>query len=96
MDNNLTQEGERLVKQWKHATDKLAHAKRELNKAECNFTNVKNALGDWLLPDDAEQDEKFCVWYADSLVAAYLPKTTGGNVDPIVTLRSKGKHWDEL
>ena len=85
----VTKEGEAHVKRWKFAAERVRDLKRELSAAECELSNSETALAKWLLPDDANANEKFCVWYGDSLIAA---KHINGRHE--VELRTRGKDWD--
>lgn len=82
-------EGERLIKQWLSATERLERAKSEKNSAECDVVNAQNALAKWLLPDDAKPGEKIAVWFGDSLIQAEVPQEIGR--DAKVTIRTRGK-----
>jgi hypothetical protein len=85
--SDITSDGESLVKRWLAATKELELRKSSLNRAECEMKNSSNALGKWLLPNDAvEIGEKFCVWFGDSLIEATVTKN-----DPKVRIRNKGR-----
>ncbi|MCK5608221.1 hypothetical protein KAR91_40440 [Candidatus Pacearchaeota archaeon] len=85
----VTREGEDLIKRWKSATEQMRDLKRQITKAETELLNSEIHLAKWLLPDDAMTDEKFCVWYGDSLIAA---RQSDGR--STVELRTRGKNWD--
>lgn len=85
----VTRDVEDHVKRWKLAAEQVRNLKRQLNKAECELRNSETALAKCLLPDDAMANEKFCVWYGDSLIAARC-----NNGHDSVELRTRGKNWD--
>lgn len=87
----VTKDGEAKIKRWKFAAQEVAALKNRLNKAGCELENSESDLAKWLLPDDARANETFCVWYGDSLVSA---RQENGNAS--VSLRTRGKSWDEL
>lgn len=84
--SKVIHEGEQLIKRWMGAVEAEKTAKRNLNSAECSVTNTRNALGKWLMPDDAKTGEKFSVWYGDSLI-----EVTVTNADPELRIRNRGK-----
>jgi len=43
--NDVTSDGERLIKSWMNATEKLSDAKANINRFECAVTNTRNARG---------------------------------------------------
>ena len=86
----VTRDGEDLIKRWKLAAKQVADLKASLSKAECELRNSETDLAKWLLPDDAEADEKFCVWFGNSLVAA-----RHNNGKHFVELRTRGSDWDK-
>lgn len=90
----LTREGDSLVRSWKHAQDRLARAKQEVNSAECELSNATNALGKWLMPTDAKDGETFAIWYVDSLVQ--VEKVKNGMHDFRLSLRARGREWAKL
>lgn len=85
----VTREVEDHIKRWKVATKQVADLKKQLKKAECELLYSETALAKCLLPDDANTDEKFCVWYGDSLITA---RHSNGNHS--VELRTRGRSWD--
>ena len=86
----VTRDVEDHIKRWKFATEQVADLKRQLSAAECELRNSETDLAKCLLPSDAEANEKFCVWYGDSLIAAR--HNNGGH---FVELRTRGKNWDK-
>lgn len=91
----LTAEGDRLVKEWSLAQKRLERAKSELLSAECALVNTTNALGKWLMPPDAKQEEKFSVWYVDSLIQVEKLGNVTSN-DYKVELRYRGREWSKI
>lgn len=85
--DEVTSKGKAHIDRWRAALSSLESAKSGLNRAECEVANATNALGKWLLPDDAKHGEQFCVWHGDSLIAA----TKVGDHDYAVTVRSRGR-----
>ncbi len=89
-DNRVTRDVEDHIKRWKFAINNVANLKSKLSKAECELRNAETALAKCLLPGDANADEKFCVWYGDSLIAA--SHNSGRH---FVELRTRGQSWDK-
>ena len=52
-----------LLQTWEKYTSLLDIAKREINRLECAVLNAANAFGKALVPPDAKEGEKFCVWH---------------------------------
>lgn len=65
-----TKEGKDLIDRWRSALEEQRRAESRLNSAQCEVSNATNALGKWLVPGDAVMQEKFCIWYGDSLIEA--------------------------
>ena len=86
----VTRDVENHIKRWKFATEELRRIKQQVDKVECELADATTDLAKCLLPDDAKANEQFCVWYVDSLIAV---KHDNGN--HFVTLRTRGKSWDE-
>ena len=84
--SNVTNEGEQLIKLWVGTKERLADAKRKVNRESCAANNARNALGKWLMPHDAKVGEKFSVWHLDSLI-----EVTVTNGDPELRIRARGK-----
>ncbi len=87
MNDDVTREGKDHIERWQRAVAELAAAKGAVNRADCELSNATNALGKWLMPNDAKEGEKFCVWYGDSLIAA----ESKGNHSYTVTVRTRGR-----
>ena len=89
-DGDLTKDGERLVQAWVRAQEEVENCKRRLYSAQTDLANSQNALGKWLLPDDAKPGEKIAVWHGDNLIQAEAPERGAPN-DIKVTVRTRGK-----
>ena len=63
-----TEEGNRLINQWEKTKSRVASLKQQLNSAECDMHNARNALGKWMCPGDAKEGESFCVWVGDGML----------------------------
>ncbi len=87
MTDEITHEGKAHIERWQRAITQLADAKSAVNRADCELSNATNALGKWLMPDDAMEGEKFCVWHGDLLIAA----ENKGNHAYVVTVRKRGR-----
>ena len=83
-----TDKGKRLINSWVAAQDRLVRAKSEVNGAECDVSNTRNALARWMLPEDVKPGEKIAIWYGDSLIQV---EHVGPNYDAIVTVRTRGR-----
>jgi hypothetical protein len=91
MDNEVTKDVESHVKRWKSAANEVARLKSRLSSAETELLNAEIALSKCLRPADAQANEKFCVWYGDSLIAAWH-----NNGRDFVELRTHGRSWDRI
>lgn len=86
--SDLTSEGERLVKNWLGAQQRVSQAEHELNQARCERSNTARELAKWLLPPDAKEGEKIAVWHGDSLIQA---EVLSQGCDTRITIRKRGK-----
>lgn len=77
---------EELIKQWQAAGRLEASLRADLLKAERRLQTTEENLAMFLLPEDAKQDEKYCVWYGDSLISA-----TDAEAGYEVSIRKRGK-----
>lgn len=84
-----TSEGERLVKNWLSEQEHLERCKSDLNRAQCDLANAKNALAKWILPNDAKKGEKIAIWYGDSLIQVEVENEFH---DTTITVRVRGRH----
>ncbi len=75
----LAADGERLLKEWNNASERIAHLRRALNEAECDAANTRNALGKWLTPDDAKEGESFNIWQGNGLLLVKLERGSACN-----------------
>lgn len=85
-----TAEGNAKIEAWKRAQRRLEQAKSEVSLAETELLNATNYLDKWLLPVDAKKDEKFAIWYVDSLIEATMIDQHNFKV----SLRIKGREWN--
>lgn len=94
----LTSEGNTKALDWKHAQERLARAKSEVNRAECDLANAVTAFGKWLTPTDAKPGETFNVWFIDTLIACSKkePGKNYGGGDYDISLRTTGREWTRL
>lgn len=88
--NEVTSEGERRIKRWENAINDERRARSDLTSAECERENAATDLGKWLVPSDAKEGEKFCVWYGDSLIQAEVVGNPVNNNFKL-TIRARGK-----
>jgi len=84
--SDLTSKGEELVKTWLAAKKRVELVRADLEKALRELQTSEERLAIWLLPDDAKCDEKYCVWYGDSLISAQEKED---NYE--VSIRKRGK-----
>ena len=82
-----TKDGKDYIDRWTAAQEEVRRCKSSLNSAECEMSNSTNALGEWMMPNDAKNGEKFCVWYGDSMIQ--VVKQVNGDYD--ITVRARGK-----
>ena len=52
-----------LLRTWESYVQNLQTAKREVLRIECAVINAANEFGKSLVPQDAKDGEKFCVWH---------------------------------
>lgn len=64
----ITKDGESLVAAWESTAQRVRDLKADLNRAECEASNATTALGNWMVPKDAKEGEKFSVWHGDRLI----------------------------
>jgi len=67
---DVTSEGKELIDRWRSADKRVASLRVELLKAQRELQTAEERLAIWLLPSDAMENEKYCVWYGDSLIGA--------------------------
>lgn len=63
-----TNEGVNKMRRWRQAQRSLESANRAVTSAEVELANATNDLGKWMWPKDGQPEEKFCIWYGDSLI----------------------------
>lgn len=86
--NEPTADGKRLIDAWMGTEQEIDALKRNLSGAECRRSNAINALGKWMMPEDAKDGEVFCVWYGDSLISV-TPRNN--KMDFEIKIRKRGK-----
>jgi len=64
-DYDISREGRELVKSYQLAVRRVENARQELNRAECDEQNARDALVKWCAPADAKPGEKFGIWCRD-------------------------------
>lgn len=69
-NGDVTNEGKELIERWRAADKRVAALRVDLLKAQRELQTAEEKLAMWLLPTDAMEGEKFCVWYGDSLISA--------------------------
>lgn len=84
-----TKEGADLIERWKNAQKNVTRAEGELSRERCALSNAVNALGKWMLPNDAKDGERYCIWYGDSLIQVSREKTDGH--DYKINARTRGR-----
>jgi hypothetical protein len=62
---DISLEGQRLVKDYQLAIERVKRAESELNSARCEQVNARRALVRWCSPSDAKPGEKFGIWSRD-------------------------------
>lgn len=92
----LTRQGEDLVKNWLDAQRRVASAKQLLANAYEIEREAHQALGEWILPVDANSGEKIAVWFGDSLIQSEVLAIDEGKRLFEVTIRQRGRTVDEL
>ena len=93
--SDVTRDGERLIRGWLDAKDRLERTRAAFNSADVDLRNAETELSRWLLPDDAQKGEVIAVWHGDSLVQATANENIAGKWSGQVKLRLQGKHWGE-
>lgn len=103
--SDVTSEGDRLIRNWLRAAERVHQCKLELNTAECDLINAGEALAKWMKPPDAKPGEKIAVWFGDSLIQVEVGGVPRGETvngvgpaptETSVTVRYRGKHFNEL
>lgn len=93
MPDEATRDGQHLIATWLSSQEREKRLRGELNRAECDTSNTARELAKWMMPADAKSGEKICVWHGDSLFQVEVGDT---GRDPVVTVRTRGKHFSEL
>ena len=88
----VTYDGERLIKRWMETKRLSEIALKEAAQRNKDLVEAERQLGAWLTPDDAREDEKFCVWYGDSLIAAKVYRVNGPSLYS-VEIRTRGRNF---
>lgn len=83
---DVTSKGKELIEKWQAANKRVAQLRADIEKAARELQTAEEHLAMWLLPNDAREGEKFCVWYGDSLIGA--AELENGYE---VTVRTRGK-----
>jgi hypothetical protein len=91
--SDVTNEGERLIKNWLAVRDRVSRAHAEVTKLEKEERDTRKELAKWLKPMDATPGEKIAVWYGDTLVQVHVQNP---GFDDIVTVRQRGKALAEI
>lgn len=92
MKDGVTGETDNKIKAWKNAWIRQERAEEEERSARTALMNATNELAKWLMPPDAAIDEKFSIWYGDSLITV----TMVTKLDFQVHLRYQGKDWNKI
>lgn len=72
--NEPTKEGGELIRAMVDADQELQRARARVERAILELANATNAVGKWLVPDDADPNESFTIPYLD----AFLNVSLGG------------------
>jgi hypothetical protein len=91
-DGKLTDDGTRLVRQWKLMSETADRGRERQKSAELHEREAATDLAKWILPPDAGFGEKFSVWIGDSLLSA----ARVGEDTYWIGLRYRGKRWSDL
>lgn len=83
---DVTSKGKELIERWQAASKRGAQLRSDAEKATRDLQTAEEQLAMWLLPVDAKEGEKFCVWYGDSLIGV-VELENGYEV----TVRTRGK-----
>ena len=102
--NDVTSEGQRLIGQWLRCVDDHRRKQQAVYDAFKDVNESEAALIKWLAPTDAKPGEKIAVWFGDSLIQVEMgydvPSKQDGvpseRVSTRVTIRTRGKHFEEL
>ena len=86
-----TRKGKELIENWHAAKRRVADLKDKLHRAILEAEETEQSLGELLVLEDAGPQEKFCMWYEDTLVQAW--RETGSKLDHDYTIiiRTQGK-----
>ena len=86
MSTDVVREGEELITRWRNSVKQKQNVLDNLTKANRELQTSEEKLAMWLLPKDALEGEKFCIWYGDSLIS--VQENEAGY---IVEIRKRGK-----
>jgi hypothetical protein len=78
--------GKDLIECWHRAKMHKRDLERKLTTATNDAEVAEKALADWLLPPDAKANEKFCMWYGDTLIQVWHE-----NLIKHVEIRTQGR-----
>lgn len=74
---------EAKVKAWYAAHEHERRATLELNKARAELFRLEQALGQALIPDDAQCGEEFQIWFWDGLLRVRIQDKRGDALEQI-------------
>lgn len=63
-----TATGERLLKEWLAAAEEAQRHRRSAERYTNAEKEAEAAFGKWLLPEDAAEGEKVCMWNGSNLI----------------------------
>lgn len=73
---SVSEEGVKRLDRWERARKRVEDLKRELSSAECEFSNARISLGEWMVPKEPENDDtEFNIWLGDGLLSAKRDKS---------------------
>ncbi len=84
--SDVTRQGHDLIQAWVNAEEQMSAAYKRAHQAKALRDAARDALANWLLPEDAKEGEKIAVWNGASLIQIEVAKP-----HPIITVRQRGR-----
>ena len=70
--NEPTKEGADLIREMVRADERLQWARQQVEICICDLAKATNAVGKWLVPEDAKPSETFQIPYSDAFLQVHI------------------------
>ena len=77
--NEPTKEGADLIRAMVDADQELQRARARVERAFVELANATNAVGKWLIPEDAKPNETFQIPYLDAFLQMHASGVSKGD-----------------